>query len=108
MSLFDPFYAPQKNVFTAQYDFITASEVVEHLHDPAAELARLWSILKPGGWLGIMTKLALDREAFSRWHYKNDPTHICFFSRKTMDWLARKWRAQLLQIGKDVLLFHKR
>lgn len=107
MSLFDPFYAPEKHVFNSQYDFITASEVVEHLHDPATELARLWSILKPGGWLGIMTKLALDQNAFSSWHYKNDLTHVCFFSSKTMDWLARKWHAELVKIGKDVLLFQK-
>ena len=107
MSLFDPFYAPEKYALTGQYDFITASEVVEHLHDPATELALLWSILKPGGWLGIMTKLALDRAAFSRWHYKSDPTHVCFFSIKTMDWLARQWQTKLLQIGKDVLLFQK-
>lgn len=107
MNLFDPFYAPQKDVLSVQYDFITASEVVEHLHDTAAELMLLWSILKPGGWLGIMTKLVLDRVAFSRWHYKNDPTHVCFFSSKTMDWLARQWQAELLQVGKDVFLFQK-
>ena len=107
MSLFDPFYAPNKDALSGQYDFITATEVVEHLHDPAADLARLWTLLKPGGWLGIMTKLALDRAAFSRWHYKNDPTHVCFFSRATMDWLANQWQAELWQIGKDVLLFKK-
>lgn len=107
MNLFDPFYAPEKQVLTSQYDFITASEVVEHIYDPAIELARLWSILKPGGWLGIMTKLVLDQDAFSRWHYKNDLTHICFFSSKTMDWLAQQWQAKLLKIGKDVLLFQK-
>lgn len=106
-SLFDPFYAPEKQVFNSQYDFITASEVVEHLHDPAKELALLWSILKPDGWLGIMTKLALDQDSFSTWHYKNDPTHVCFFSGKTMDWLAGKWQAELSMIGKDVLLFQK-
>ena len=107
MNLFDPFYAPEKQVFTSQYDFITASEVVEHINDPATELALLWSILKPGGWLGIMTKLALDQDAFSRWHYKNDLTHICFFSSKTMEWLAKQWQAKLVKIGKDVLLFQK-
>ncbi len=107
MSLFDLFYAPDQSALTAQYDFITASEVVEHLHDPAQELDLLWSLLKPGGWLGIMTKLALDQGAFSRWHYKNDLTHVCFFSSKTMNWLARKWQSELLQIGKDVFLFQK-
>jgi SAM-dependent methyltransferase len=107
VSLFDPSYAPDKEPFTAQYDFITATEVVEHLHDPAADLARLWSILKPGGWLGIMTKLALDEAAFSRWHYKNDPTHVCFFSSETMEWLAGQWQTDLQQIGSDVFLFEK-
>ena len=107
VSLFDPFYAPDKQPFTTQYDFITATEVVEHLHNPAADLARLWSILKPGGWLGIMTKLVLDEAAFSRWHYKNDPTHVCFFSTETMAWLAGHWQADLQQIGNDVFLFTK-
>jgi len=107
VALFDPFYAPEKHTLHRQYDFITASEVVEHLQAPATEFALLWSILKPGGWLGIMTKLALNRAAFSRWHYKSDPTHICFYSTKTMDWLARQWQAEILQVDKDVFLFQK-
>ncbi len=107
VGLFDSFYAPDKHPLTLQYDFVTASEVVEHLHAPAAELALLWSILKPGGWLGIMTKLALDLDAFSRWHYKSDLTHVCFFSRKTMDWLAGQWHTKILQVDKDVFLFQK-
>jgi hypothetical protein len=107
IEVFDPHYAPDAQVLIDLYDFITASEVVEHLQDPSTELNLLWSIIKPGGWLGIMTKLALDKTAFSTWHYKNDPTHICFFSRETMDWLANQWHTATLQIGKDVVLFKK-
>lgn len=107
MDLYDSLYFPEETALKTEYDFITASEVVEHLHDPAKELNRLWSILKPGGWLGIMTKLALDRDAFSNWHYKNDLTHVCFFSRETMEWLAKKWDAEYLQVGADVSLFRK-
>ena len=105
MNIFDPFYAPDENVFQQQYDFITASEVVEHLHDPAAELERLWSCLKPGGLLGIMTKRVIDREAFAQWHYKADPTHVCFFALETFIWLAERWRAELAVSGKDVVVF---
>ena len=107
VKLYDPFYARDDEVLKQDYDFITASEVVEHLHDPATELERLWSMLKPGGWLGIMTKLALDKEAFAKWHYKNDLTHVCFFSRETMEWLARRWGAEYVQVGADVCLFRK-
>ena len=107
MNIYDPYYAPDKIVLNEQYDFITASEVVEHLHNPASGFDLLWTLLKPGGWLGIMTKLALDKEAFSKWHYKNDPTHVCFFSKETMLWLAEKWKAEIIFIGKDVVLFKK-
>ncbi|MDX1346514.1 MAG: class I SAM-dependent methyltransferase, partial [Sedimenticolaceae bacterium] len=48
--LYDPFYAPDESALREQYDFITATEVAEHLHRPAFELERLWSLLRPGGW----------------------------------------------------------
>jgi len=107
MAIYDHFYARNSSVLEKQYDFITATEVVEHLHNPKKELDRLWACLKPGARLGIMTKLALDREAFARWHYKNDPTHVCFFSRLTFEWLAAQWQAELTFADKDVILFHK-
>ncbi len=107
MGLYDPFYAPEIKLLQQQYDFIVASEVVEHLHHPRQELDRLWSCLKPNGLLGIMTKRVIDQEAFSRWHYKSDPTHVRFFSTETFRWLADHWRATLTISGKDVVLFTK-
>ncbi|MES9905109.1 MAG: class I SAM-dependent methyltransferase [Sedimenticola sp.] len=105
MAIYDPFYAPESGKLQRQYDFITASEVVEHLHHPRQELERLWSCLKPGGTLGIMTKRVIDRDAFSSWHYKNDPTHVCFFSIETFRWFASYWGATLTIPEKDVVLF---
>jgi hypothetical protein len=107
MAVYDPFYAPGQTVFNDKYDFITATEVVEHLHRPGEELERLWAILQPGGWLGIMTKMVIDREAFAVWHYKNDLTHICFFCRPTFQWLAKKQGAILTFVGTDVVLLRK-
>ena len=107
MELYDPFYAPDDNLLQQQYDFIVAAEVVEHLHYPRQELDRLWSCLKPNGLLGIMTKRVIDREAFSRWHYKRDPTHVCFFSTETFRWLADHWGSILTYPDKDVVLFTK-
>ncbi|OGW39197.1 MAG: hypothetical protein A2X58_11355 [Nitrospirae bacterium GWC2_56_14] len=107
MTLFDHFYEPVPAALERQYDFITATEVVEHLHDPKKELERLWSCVKQGGWLAIMTNPAVDQEAFPRWYYKNDLTHVCFFSRTTFAWLALQWRAEAVYADSDVVLFHK-
>ncbi len=107
MTVYDLFYAPAPKVFKDTYDFIAATEVVEHLHRPGEELDRLWDILNPGGWLGVMTKMVIDREAFSRWHYKEDPTHVCFFSRDVFSWLAASWQTTPVFIGNDVVLLNK-
>lgn len=107
MSIYDPFFAPDPSAFTRQYDFVTASEVVEHFRSPAEDLHRLWSCVKPGGLLGIMTKLALDQTSFAGWHYKSDRTHVSFFSRETLEWLAVLWNAEAEFIGTDVVLFSR-
>jgi hypothetical protein len=105
MESYDPFFAPDIKLLEQQYDFIVAAEVVEHLHYPRQELDRLWSCLKPNGLLGIMTKRVIDQEAFSRWHYKRDPTHVCFFSTQTFQWLADHWGSALTFPDKDVVVF---
>jgi SAM-dependent methyltransferase len=104
VSLYDPFYAPDAAPLNRQYDFVTASEVVEHFCEPAKDLQRLWSCVKPGGLLGIMTKQALDQASFASWHYKNDPTHVSFYSRETFCWLAANWHAELTFVGSDVVI----
>jgi 2-polyprenyl-3-methyl-5-hydroxy-6-metoxy-1,4-benzoquinol methylase len=107
VALYDSFYRPDEAALADSYDFICATEVVEHLHHPGVELARLWSLLRPGGCLGVMTKLVRDPDAFAGWHYKNDPTHVCFFSADTWRWWARGRAAALEIIGADVILLER-
>ena len=113
VALYDPYYAPDRSVLSEPYDFITLSEVVEHMALPGQELDRLWAGLAPGGWLGIMTKRVRDREAFKTWHYITDPTHISYFSDTTFRWLSGRWSppglsANLVIVGDDVVLIEKR
>lgn len=105
--LYDCFYADDKGVLKKKYDFITATEVFEHLRNPIETIELLWQRLKPGGIFGIMTKLVIDKEAFSTWHYITDRTHICFFSVKTFKWLANKLEAKIEFIGNDVIILYK-
>lgn len=107
VAIYDYFYAQDVSVFQKEYDFITATEVLEHLHYPQDELDRLWACLKPGGKLGIMTKLVLNQDDFHAWYYKNELTHICFFSKSTFLWLARRWQAEIDFIDNDVIIFYK-
>ncbi|NQV42416.1 MAG: class I SAM-dependent methyltransferase [Candidatus Marinimicrobia bacterium] len=107
MSHYDSFYALGQEVFNEQYAFITATEVVEHLHKPLVELDRLWSCLHPGGYLGIMTSLHLPESNFRTWHYIKDETHVVFFAPQTMGWLAKRWGASLEIISDSVIIFQK-
>lgn len=107
MTLFDHFYAPGGAALNQQYDFITASEVVEHLHDPGKEMRRLWQCLKPGGLLGIMTQLWSEQPSLAEWRYKDSASHVSFFSRKTMTWLGQHLGAKEHIIDRNVTIFQK-
>ena len=93
MAIYDPFYAPDASVLEQTYDFITASEVVEHLFAPGEELTRLAGLLRPGGWLGLMTCFQTDDAQFADWQYRKDPTHVVFYRAETMAHIAaaRGW-----------------
>ncbi|PRY72268.1 class I SAM-dependent methyltransferase [Halomonas ventosae] len=107
MAIYDPCYAPDVAVLDQTYDFITASEVAEHLFAPGEELARLAGLLPAGGWLGVMTKRVTDQAAFARWHYILDPTHVVFFSEATFVWLAGHLDMRVEFPAPDVALLQK-
>lgn len=108
VNIFDPFYAPDRSVFNHQYDFITTTETAEHLFNPREELDLLWSCLKTGGYLGIMTKLVPSLEEFPNWHYRKDDTHVTFYSEQTFNWMANHYNAELEVLGERTAILKKR
>ena len=90
VAVYDVFYYPERAVLAQQYDAIVMTEVIEHLHAPRQVLTELFQQLKPGGVLAIMTQRVINRERFEKWNYKNDPTHVCFYSDATFHWIARE------------------
>lgn len=106
-AVYDPYYAPDETVWRRRYDFITSSEVLEHLYHPAAELKRLFLAIKPGGILGVMTSFAPELTEFARWHYINDPTHVCFYSAQTFAYIARRWGAAIIHMADNVVVMRK-
>lgn len=108
VDLYDPFYYNNRSIFKKKYNFICSTEVVEHLHDPSKNFATLFKMLKQGGWLGIMTKLVINKQAFRQWQYIRDMTHICFYSRSTFEYIAEHFTAELSFFAYDVMLFKKK
>ena len=105
VDLFDVVYAPDNSVFEKQYDFITATEVFEHLHHPKEEIERLWTLLKPGGVLAVMTQYVIDKKSFETWHYIRDPSHVCFYSPPCFDFIADQLKAQVHYVEDNVVFF---
>ncbi len=108
MSLYDPFFQNDPTVLQQRYDVITLSEVAEHFFEPAQEFDRLNGMLKPGGWLGVMTCFQTDDDRFANWHYRRDPTHVIFYRPRTFDVIAAERGWSLDIPSKDVVLMQKR
>ena len=105
VSSYDPFFWPDKAVLGDLYDFIICSEVFEHLFSPGKEFENLLAILKPGGRLGIMTGIYNDSMEFKTWPYRQDVTHVCFYQKETMEWLAKKHDKKLQFVNETVCIF---
>lgn len=107
MHTYDPLFCPDDSVLHNTYDIITCTEAIEHFHQPIIEVNQLFRLLRAGGTLLIMTKRVIDVQRFATWHYKNDPTHVCFFSDATFLFLATKHQCDVEFIGNDIVLMQK-
>ncbi|KFN20187.1 class I SAM-dependent methyltransferase [Aeromonas bestiarum] len=104
---YDKFYADFPELLMRQYDFITSTEVIEHIATPRAVLEMLWGCLKPGGILVLQTQRVLGDERFKSWRYRHDPTHIVFFAEDSFRALAARWQAQVEFPHADVAVITK-
>lgn len=107
MRLYDPHYAADAGVLERQYDFVTCTEAAEHFARPGEEWRRLAALVRPDGWIGVMTSQYDVTESFANWYYKNDPTHVCFYARETFEWLARRHRLTLYFPSAGVILLQR-
>lgn len=107
MALYDPFFHPDPAPLQRSYDFVTCTEVAEHFHRPAEEFDRLMALIRPGGWLAVMTCFQTDDARFANWRYRKDPTHVVFYREATLRHIAssRGWSCEVPV--KDVALMQK-
>lgn len=84
---YDPFFLPNPVALKGRYDFIACCEVVEHFREPRKEFELLRSLLKQDGKLFIMTLIMGSFVDFSNWYYKDDETHVFFYSKQSFAWI---------------------
>lgn len=86
---YDPFF--RKNGINNQaYDAIFCTECFEHFHQPIKDIQNLLDLLKPEGYLSLMTSFYQNDTQFPDWYYSRDPTHVSFFHIDTMKWIQNK------------------
>lgn len=94
-AIYDPLFADRP--LHPPYDFLFCTECFEHFRVPARDIARICALLKPGGWLGIMTELWTSPGHFSTWAYARDPTHVAFFHERTLHFLCQVFPLELIR-----------
>jgi hypothetical protein len=104
---YDPFYANDPSALGRTYDFVTCTETVEHFSDPAADWDLLFRLTAGNGWLAVMTLFREPGTPFRDWWYRKDETHVCFYSRETLAWIARRHAAAVEFHGASVALFRR-
>jgi len=107
MDIYDPYFYNKVNLKGKKYDLITSTEVFEHLRNPGPVVGFLETLLNTGGLLSIMTQFHGNCD-FKSWWYRQDPTHICFYSHKTCRWIARHFPLKILFINnKNICVWQK-
>ena len=92
---YDPFFAPNQDIFNYMYDYIVSCEVFEHFYNPKIEIDSLTSLLKVNGILLVMTMLYNDQIDFTKWNYRNDSTHVFIYRKKTIEYIAKERKLEI-------------
>jgi len=79
--------------------------VIEHFSNPNKEFKLFKKLLKKGSKLYCMTDIYDDSIDFEKWYYKNDPTHIFFYHKKTFEWIKEKFDFKSVEIEKRLITF---
>lgn len=110
ITLYDPFFAGNTSALDKKYDFIICCEVIEHFQDPAKEFTLLTSLInpRPGNGIYCMTDPLTPETDFKTWYYKNDITHVFFYTAETTEWIQKKYGFAENRPDGRLLLFLKK
>lgn len=107
IEIYDPFFANDKSKLDSQYDFITCCEVAEHFYHPNEEFHKLHGLLKENGILGIRTGIMTSEINFKSWFYKEDDTHVVFYTPKSINWICEQFQFENIYQAPNVFILKK-
>jgi hypothetical protein len=102
---YDPIYNDNKSLLKSKYDYISSCEVIEHFFHPYKEFKLLKSMMKKGAKLYLMSEIYTDDIEFSKWYYKNDPTHVFFYHKKAFQWIKEEFGFSSVSVSKRLVVF---
>jgi len=105
VSQYDPFFHKNEELLNLKYDYIACCEVMEHFYHPEKEFELLRSMLKKGSKLYCMTEIYSDEVDFEKWYYKNDPTHVFFYSKETIKYIKNRFNFSSCEIKGRLVIF---
>lgn len=102
---YDPLFHIQPELLNDTYDYIACCEVIEHFYNPKKEFGLLKKLLKTGGILYCMTDIYDDTIDFHKWYYKNDPTHVFIYQKRTIHWIQQEFGFLNITIADRLITF---
>jgi SAM-dependent methyltransferase len=102
---YDPFFHNFPELLNNKYNYIACCEVIEHFHNPAKEFQMLKRMLLPDGKLYCMTSIYNPEIDFSKWYYKNDPTHVFIYQAETLKYIAKQFSYSNVEIFGNLVVF---
>jgi hypothetical protein len=103
--LYDPHFHPNDALLKQIFDYIIACEVIEHFNQPDQTFEQLKTLTSIDSEWIFMTQIYDDSIDFSTWHYKNDETHVIFYTKKTLDYLKTLYKWKRLIIDGRLIIY---
>lgn len=104
----DPFFAPTTPFFKNGADLVLCLEVAEHFENPTEGFAGLARASRLGGIVALQTMIVPQNYTdFKNWWYKEDSTHVNFYSKNALELCAKNAGLVLEAHINSVFFFRK-
>ncbi|MGL4981308.1 MAG: class I SAM-dependent methyltransferase [Treponemataceae bacterium] len=105
---YDIFFANYPKILEKKFDGINCLEVAEHFENPLKEFSLLYKLCKEDGYVIVSMQFVDFCDDFSLWWYKEDSTHVSFYSKKSLQILAKRVGfSSFIEIDKNIIALKK-